>query len=57
MAKPRILISMFIAAPTAYGLGRLYRPYLGARVGAAIDLLLFVLITFICVKTFRRFEE
>jgi hypothetical protein len=57
MAKPRILISLFIAAPVVYGLSRLYRSLVDVRVGAALDLLLFAAVAFACVKVFQRFEE
>ena len=57
MAKPRMLISMLIAAPVVYGLSRLYRPLVDVRLGAVIDLLLFAAIAFACVKVFQRFEE
>ena len=57
MAKPRILISTLISAPIVFGLSRLYRPHVGVRTGALLDLLLFALTAFGCVKLFQRFED
>jgi len=57
MARPRILISLIIAVPLVAGIGRLYRPHLDTRLGAAIDLLLVAVLCVAIVKLFQKFEE
>lgn len=57
MARPRILISLVIAVPLVAGVGRIYRPHLDTRLGAAIDVALVIVLCFGIVKLFQRFEE
>jgi hypothetical protein len=57
MARPRVLLSVIIAVPVVYGVGRLYRPHLDTRLGAALDLVLTAALCYAIVKIFRRFEE
>jgi hypothetical protein len=57
MAKPRVFLSLLIAVPIVVGIGRVYRPYLGTSLGAALDLLLVAGLAFVIVRTFQRFED
>lgn len=57
MARPRILLSLVIAVPIVYAVGRLYRPHLGAGLGAALDLLLAIVVFYAIFKVFQKFEE
>jgi hypothetical protein len=57
MARPRILISLVVAVPVVVALSRLYKPYLGVRLGAFVDLLLVAALAFVIARAIQRFEE
>ena len=57
MARPRIILSLLIAVPLVVGVSRLYRPHMGVRLGATLDLLLVAVLFFVILKIFQRFEE
>lgn len=57
MARPRVVISLLIAVPIVVAASRLYKPHLGVRLGAFVDLLLVAVLAFVIVRTIQRFEE
>jgi hypothetical protein len=57
VARPRVFVSLLISVPVVAGLGRLYRPHMDTRLGAALDLALVAILCFTIVKLFQRFEE
>lgn len=54
--KPRNLLSLLIAVPIVVGVSRLYRPQLDVRLGAAIDLVLFIVLFLAIRAVFNKFE-
>ncbi len=57
MARPRIFISLVIALPIVLGLSRVYKPHLGVRLGAFVDVALVLVLAFVITRIIQRFEE
>ena len=51
------MLSGLVSSVLVYGLGRAYRPHLGAGLGALADFILWIALTVGLVRLFKRYEE